>query len=197
MKPLYQSNQQSHPCTKPRRNTMTALVILKAWAIILLFTPKVVLTLESDQRAPIEIQADQAELNETDQTARYLGNVELQQGTLRIVCDELLIVNTDAGISKVHATGSPAQYEQTLDENQPPLQAQALEIIYIPQDGKIVLKEQASIKQSGHVFEGYRIEYDINKQLLSASSSQNDKGSHNSNPTKNRVKMTLQPKVSP
>jgi lipopolysaccharide export system protein LptA len=156
--------------------------------------PQLSHAIESDRSAPIEIQADSAKISEAQQTAIYKGNVELVQGTLRIICDQLTVFNSPTGVKRVEAQGKPASYTQQMDAEKPPLDAAAGKIIYLPPTARIRLEGGATIKQGGNIFEGQLIEYDLERQVLMAS------GDNTDNPQggqQQRVKMTLQPQHAP
>lgn len=138
--------------------------------------------LEEDKNQPINIQADRAKLSEAAGTAVYTGSVELNQGTLTIQCDQLTLFNANGGVSKVEAQGSPAFYTQLLDKDKPPVEAVAKNIVYLPQEEKIILTHEAKVSQGLNEFQGELIEYNLKKQLLTATGQ-----------SKNRVRMILQP----
>jgi lipopolysaccharide export system protein LptA len=146
--------------------------------------------IESDRKAPIEIQADSAKISEAKQTAIYFGNVELVQGTLKIICDQLIVFNSPSGVERVEARGTPASYSQKMDPEKARVDAAAGRIIYLPAKSQIRLEDNAKIEQGGNIFEGQLIEYDLEKQVLMATGD-----TDNSEPgdAKQRVKMTLQP----
>jgi lipopolysaccharide export system protein LptA len=151
-------------------------------------------SLEADRYAPINIQANHAELSESHGTAIYTGKVELSQGSLRILCDTLTVYTQSGAVNKVEANGQPAHYQQQLENNEPNVQAESLSIVYLPADEKVILKHNAKLMQSKNVFEGDLIEYDLKQQRLSASQSPNN--IDKTTPPK-RVRMTLQPQTVP
>lgn len=152
------------------------------------------LAIDSDRQAPIEIQADSAKISEAKQTAIYTGNVELNQGTLKITCDQLTVFNSPTGVERVEARGTPAAYSQKMDAEKPRLDAAAGKIIYLPAKSRIRLEGSAKIKQGGNVFEGQLIEYDLAQQVLMASGQANSTATGDSG---QRVRMTLQPQQNP
>lgn len=157
------------------------------------------LALDSDRGQMLEIQADTAELDENKGTAIYRGSVELSQGSLLIKAHTLTIYNSEAGVSKVVAEGEPAKYSQVIEENKDPVHAHAMEITYFPADEKLVLSKNAKLIQGGSLFEGNKIDYDIQKQLLTAdggtkTETQSDDPNNTSvNQSSGRVKMILPP----
>lgn len=174
--------------------TQAFMVLVKLFILALL--SNTAWAIESDRNAPIEIQADSAKISEAKQTAIYKGNVELVQGTLKIICDQLTVFNSAEGVERVEAQGRPASYSQKMSLDKPHLDAAAGKIIYLPASARIRLEGNAKIKQGGNVFEGQLIEYDLEQQVLMASGD-NGNAKQNDSKEKQRVKMTLQPQPSP
>ena len=71
-----------------------------------------VLALSSDRHQSIIIHSDSAERDETKGTTTYSGNVVMQQGSMRIEADEVVIVNDKSKVTQIVATGKPARYQQ-------------------------------------------------------------------------------------
>lgn len=170
-------------------------IALFAWLVLALTATMHAWAVESDRSAPIEIQADSAKISEAKQMAIYKGNVELAQGTLKIMCDQLTVFNSPEGVERVEAEGRPASYSQKMSIDKPPLDAAAGKIIYMPAKARIRLEGNAKIKQGGNVFEGQLIEYDLEQQVLMASGDRADDPSLD-NKAPQRVKMTLQPQTA-
>lgn len=168
--------------------------IVKLYSIfLLLLAPPSVFAIDSDREKPIQIQADSAELNESKGIAVYDGNVILEQGSLVIHSRTLTVFTQNKKVSRVLATGAPATYQQKLEEDKPEVKAQANVIEYHPKSNTLVLTEGAFLTQGENQFEGQRIEYDINQQILSAVG--NTKSSDSQKP-KQRVKMILPPSTN-
>lgn len=162
------------------------------------------LALDTDHNQMLEIQSNTAELDENKGTAIYRGAVELSQGSLLITAQTLTIYNSAEGVSKVIAEGDPAKYSQTINENKEPVHAHAMEITYYPADEKLVLSKHAKLTQGGSLFEGDKIDYDIQKQRLTANGGTNTEHSTRANngtqpsvkQSTGRVKMVLPPSKS-
>lgn len=148
--------------------------------------------LESDRKQPIEISADQAELDEAKGEAHYNGNVVLTQGSLLIKADSLTIKADDKNqIQRVTAAGKPAEFNQTPEEGKPPVVAKAKLIDYYVADEKLVLQQDALVVQNDSTFQGSQIQYDIRNHRMQASSVGPKTGNSE------RVKMILPPSASP
>lgn len=167
----------------------TSLVIGLCIAIVCGIMPAPsVYGLEADRQQPIEIHADQAELDENKGEAHYVGNVELTQGSLIIRADSLIIkANSASQIQQVTATGNPAEFNQTPEEGKPPVVAKAKIIDYYVADEKLVLQQDAIVVQNESTFQGSKIQYDIRNHRMQASST----GSKTA--PGERVKMILPP----
>ncbi len=148
--------------------------------------------LESDRKQPIEISADQAELDEAKGEAHYNGNVVLTQGSLLIKADTLTIKADEKNqIQRVTAVGKPAEFNQTPEEGKPPVVAKAKLIDYYVADEKLVLQQEAIVVQNESTFQGSQIQYDIRNHRMQASSAGTQKNNGE------RVKMILPPSSSP
>jgi len=175
-----------------RSKVFMMLLLASTLIISTLVSPSLTYAIQSDSYAPIEVQADEAKLSELTQTATYSGNVKLKQGTLEIMCETLTIFNSPEGVERIEAVGEPATYTQLIEETKPTLDASANKITYLPASKRIRLEGLAKILQGGNTFEGQRIEYDLQSQVLVASSDTDE----NKKTESQRVKMTLQPNTS-
>lgn len=62
---------------------------------------------QQDTSAPVEVSADQLQVNQADGTALYTGNVVIGQGDMRLAAPRVLIVYTEdeSSIDRMEATG--------------------------------------------------------------------------------------------
>ncbi len=126
------------------------------------------------QRAlPIAIEADSAEQDEQSGLTVYRGNVTMMQGSLRIEANEIQFQSAQSDgngkrkLNRVAASGDPAvfSHRETIEEE---VVAQALEIDYLPADGKVVMQGDASLVQQASSVRGDRIEYFISEKKVRA-----------------------------
>lgn len=143
--------------------------------------------LPDDQQQPIRITADSAERDENASTTRYVGSVVLTQGSLVIEADTLVIKQLERDQSVITASGTPARMRQTPELEQPPIKAEAGEIIYRQQQDQITLSDGARIEQDGAIVTGAVIDYQVSAQRVSASGG--DEG------TGQRVEVIIPPKA--
>jgi lipopolysaccharide export system protein LptA len=137
--------------------------------------------LPEDRTQPIRVTADNAV--QQDGTVTYRGAVVIEQGTLRIE-GETVIVNHVAGrVQKLTATGRPARLQQQPEPAQGLVRAAAQTLIYHQAENRIELLREARVERDGSTISGDHIEYLIDSETVRA---RGDRGS-------SRVEMVLQP----
>ncbi|GLZ83963.1 lipopolysaccharide transport periplasmic protein LptA [Pseudomonas sp. BN414] len=157
----------------------TALGSAAAWA------------LPTDRDQPIRVQADSAELDDKQGVAVYRGNVVITQGTLKITGDTVTITQDANGDVEVFTSvGKPAYYEQKPAVDKEIVKAYGLTIQYFAANERIILLDQAKVIQEGNTFEGEKIVYDTQRQIVNAGRAT---GTNVSTP-RPRIDMVIQPK---
>lgn len=153
---------------------MTRLHILATVALLALSShSSPSLALSSDRQQPIHISSNSAQRNESKGITIYTGAVEMNQGSLKILADEVVIHSTQNKISKIIATGTPAQYQQIPEENRPLITAKGDTIEYLINAERLQLTNNASLHQSdGTTMTGSKINYDIKASVVRAESSE-------------------------
>lgn len=147
--------------------------------------------LPSDRDQPIRVQADSAELDDKQGVAVYHGDVIITQGTLKITGDKVTITQDANGDIEVFtAIGRPAYYEQKPSADKEIVKAYGLTIQYFADNERIVLIDQAKVVQEGNTFEGEKIVYDTQRQIVNAGRAT---GTNVSSP-RPRIDMLIQPK---
>ncbi|HYQ37467.1 MAG TPA: lipopolysaccharide transport periplasmic protein LptA [Pseudomonas sp.] len=125
--------------------------------------------LPSDREQPIRVQADTAELDDAKHVAVYRGGVVVTQGTLKITGDTVTVTQDKNGeIETFTSVGKPAYYEQKPAPDKPLVKAYGLTIQYFAANERIVLIDQAKVIQDGNTFEGEKIVYDTQRQIVNA-----------------------------
>jgi lipopolysaccharide export system protein LptA len=136
--------------------------------LVLLFISGSVFAKNTDFSAPLQVDADRNNADLKQQTLTYSGNVIVQQGSLLIKANELIVDRSAGEGNEVFiAKGSPAVYSQLLDGDKP-IQASAEEIRYAVAKRILTLTGKAEITQSGSLVRSAKIEYDLQKEQLSA-----------------------------
>ena len=115
--------------------------------------------LPEDADQPIHIRAQAAEFGRPSDQARYQGSVQVQQGTLRVRADRLIVDRAAGQVLRIRAFGGPAHYRQQLQEGE--VRADAASIIYHVQARRIDLQGNARLMQRGSEVAGERIRYDL------------------------------------
>ena len=147
--------------------------------------------LPSDRDQPIRVQADSAELDDKQGVAVYRGSVVITQGSLKITGDTVTLTQNQTGDLEVFtAVGKPAYYEQQPSADKQIVKAYGLTIQYYASNERIVLIDQAKVIQEGNTFEGEKIVYDTQRQIVNAGRAT---GSNVSMP-RPRIDMILQPR---
>ncbi len=144
--------------------------------------------LASDKQQPIHISSDKAERNEKKGVTIYEGAVQMDQGTLRIKADKVVIHSINNEIAKIIATGKPAHYQQKPSPEKQLVVAKGDTIEYMIDVEKLHLINNASLRQNdGTTMTGKRIDYNIKESLVKAQSTQ-------TNSKNDRIHMVIQPK---
>lgn len=141
--------------------------------------------LPEDRDQPIEINADNAVINEKENRARYEGAVVVTQGTLKLNGDLVdLSTNASGEVESFLATGTPARFENLRRKtDKEPVRGRAETIQYRYDTDQVVLTGDAEITTEDSVFAGPEITYAMESGEVVASGSRAD-----------RVNMTMQPK---
>lgn len=150
--------------------------------------------LPSDRDQPIRVQADSAELDDKQGVAVYRGSVVITQGSLKITGDTVTLTQNQTGDLEVFtAVGKPAYYEQQPSTDKQIVKAYGLTIQYYATNERIVLIDQAKVIQQGNTFEGEKIVYDTQRQIVNAGRAG---GTAISSPQP-RIDMVILPKKKP
>lgn len=133
--------------------------------------------LSSDRNQAITIHSDSAERDEIKGTTTYSGNVVMQQGSMRIDAEEVVIVNDKSKVTQIVATGNPARYQQKPSADDGPVVAQANRLEYNIAQDTLHLIDNALLQQEGTSLSGNRIDYDVKKSVVKAGgdASQNER----------------------
>jgi lipopolysaccharide export system protein LptA len=152
---------------KPRPELVVGLALwLLAWQPLAQALP-------SDRYQAITIHSDSAERDEIKGTTTYSGNVVMQQGSMRIDAEQVVIFNDKTKVTQIVATGSPARYQQKPSEEKGPVIAEAQRLEYNIAQDTLHLIDNASLQQEGTSLSGNRIDYDVKKSVVTAGSDAN------------------------
>ena len=152
--------------------------------LTLLATAPVALALPSDKDAPVEIEADSADIDQKTATTTYRGKVKIRQGSMQLRADKVVITFRNRKPGKLTATGKPASFKQRPEKNKPWVTGQGRRIVYDINSEELTLTGDAVLTQNNDSFRSDRIVYDRVKARLKAGAAA--KGSE-------RVKVIIHP----
>ena len=149
------------PITKTARRvfyiiSLSAFISLPAKAI------------DPGSKAPIEIESDQAMLDDKTGTSTYSGNVIVSQGLTNLQADFITVSSQDRRIISITATGNPARFAQQTDKLSAKTHGYGEEIIYRAEDETLIFRGSAKLIQADNSFSGEIIEYDVIKKAIKA-----------------------------
>ncbi len=133
--------------------------------------------LPGDKEQPIRIEADSALRDENKGITQYEGNVKLDQGSLHIEADQLVIHHQADDARKIEAYGRPATMRQRPDVDKGVIIARGLTIEYFREEERVLLTDEASVEQDGSIARGDVIDYDIPNKLIQVGPKQGDNAS--------------------
>jgi len=116
--------------------------------------------LRSDRNKPIDIKADRVEVDQRQQVSHYIGNVRMEQGSMKINADEVVVYMEKGILHKIVITGTPARFVQQPDNQQEVVTSRADNMEYYASEQRLYLKHNAEVYQGGNHFKGDFIEYD-------------------------------------
>lgn len=134
----------------------------------LIFLSSSALALSEDRSQSITILSDSAERDEVKGTTTYAGNVLMEQGTMKIEAQKVVIYNTKSKVTKIVATGKPVRYQQKPSADEEIVVAQANRLEYNIADDSLHLIDNAFLKQEGTSISGNRIDYDVKQSVVKA-----------------------------
>jgi len=166
-------------------NARRALLV----ALALLVRPVPLAALEDDERQPLHIEADAVELDERQAQSLYVGNVDVRQGSMRILADEVLVHHRpDRRPSKIVAVGNPARYSQRVEGEPNEVRGRAQRMEYDAERDEIAFIDQAVLTQGQDSFSSDRIVYHRASARVRAGASAQGR---------ERVKIVIHPEPAP
>ncbi len=162
---------------------------------LLLLRPVFALALSTDADQPIEIEADFGELDDESNRATYTGNVVAVQGSMRMTGEKLIANFTDNhDLVDVYLDGTPAHFKQTPDGGKDDIQGQAMKIEYHQDKNLLFLIDRARLNQGERLFEGYRINYDTKRSIMTGRGASSTPRNIQIPQTSGRVKLVIPPR---
>ncbi|WP_455211448.1 lipopolysaccharide transport periplasmic protein LptA [Kaarinaea lacus] len=133
---------------------------------------------------PITIEADHATLSEKQGLSTYSGNVVLIQGDIKINADKVIVHHEQGKLTHVTATGTPVKYHQQGETEALDIHGEANTMEYFAIEERLLLLDSAKLTQGGNAFSGNRIEYDTQREVVTAAVAESGE---------ERVQVTIQP----
>ncbi len=143
-------------------------------AVLLVTSAPHALALREDANQPIHIEADDAAIDQSNDTIVYTGAVEVVQGSMRVRGDKMVAKMRDDQIEQITTLGSPARYRQELEDDRGEVAARADSIIYRTAEERIYLNGRATLEQQGNKLEGESIRYDMVNGKVDASAGESN-----------------------
>lgn len=158
---------------------------VKTLALLVALTcalPLVALT--SDREQPINIEADKLEIDESRHISIYQGNVQMQQGSLQIQANRIILhFNADNELQWMEIKGKPARFQQ-LNDQQQQLNGSALNIDYHQAESLMEMRGNARFNSDQDSLESEHIRINTSNNVLEAGDADG----------KGRVRMLIQPR---
>jgi lipopolysaccharide export system protein LptA len=128
--------------------------------------------LDSDQQQPLFIEADAVELDEKTAESLYMGKVDVQQGSLRILADQVRVKHReDRQPRHITALGEPARYRQMTEDDTEPVLGEARRMEYDADRNEITFIDRAVLTQGKDRFASDRIVYNRTTERVTAGTS--------------------------
>ncbi|MFZ5722312.1 MAG: lipopolysaccharide transport periplasmic protein LptA [Pseudomonadota bacterium] len=159
----------SLPPRLARLSPAAAAVVVPAVALLAALAGSVHAALTLDRNQPIQIEADSAVIDEPSGSAIYRGHVLLQQGTLKLQSSELTVYIRDGKATKAVAHGRPVLLDQAPTATEEAIHAEARHITFLIEEDRMLLDDQASLKQGDRLFQGAHIDYNVAQRRVNAS----------------------------
>ncbi len=140
-----------------------------------------------DQSQPIRLQADRVEIDEKKATSLYRGHVQMEQGSLKIKGDEVLVMMKEGRVDKIIIQGKPATFEQQPEKQPDIVYSKADYMEYFADNERLILKTNAEVTQGKNLFRGDHIEYDTRNSVVKA---------HKDPNSDTRIHVTIQPETT-
>lgn len=129
-----------------------------------------------DLTQPITIQSDTAAVEQLSHQATHSGNVIMTQGAHELRADTLTVKkDPKGGLTVITATGNPASFSGKRLDEPDPLVATAKTIYYYPDKQLVVLEGSATLEHQKDKFQGPSLSYNLDKQVISATSQSQDR----------------------
>ena len=122
--------------------------------------------LKTDNQQPATLDADEFDMDFLTGVRTYRGNVVYQQGSMRLLADELVAYFKDGELERAVARGNRAEFRQRPDDSDTDMVGLALRI-EIDQVGQLVtLQNRAKVTQGANTVTGKLIVYNMQTEKV-------------------------------
>ena len=139
-------------------------------------------SLPSDKDQPIRLTADSADIDEGKEISIYKGNVNVLQGSIKLIAKKVTVVHPNRRAKRIIAIGNVFFSQKKL--NGETIRAKANKARFEVESEFLELTGNASLTQAGDTMKSDRIIYDRVKHKVKAG---------NAAKVKERVQITIQP----
>ena len=147
---------------------------------------------QNDRTQPMHIEADQVVMKETEQTSTFTGNVEINQGTLQIRGDKIVISQDAQGNKLALIYGSTASFRQKREGLDEYVEGYGERIEYDTLKQTVEIYGKAQLKRDQDFIRGEHIIYNAQSEIF-----QVDTGATVQGVAPQRVRAVLQPHPKP
>lgn len=140
---------------------MTPPKFLKLLLLVLLLVAPLASALESDRQQKVDVIADNLDHDDKKGVTTLTGNVELEQGTLKIDAQRAILYRESGVLTRVEIFGGPAHLEQVMDEDQGLMKARANYMDYLIGPQTLAMRDNVVVDQGQRRLTGDEIDYDM------------------------------------
>ena len=160
---------------------------------VLVVVPSAVLAEKADRDKPTQVEANKMSADDARRLNVFEGEVVVTKGTMRLVCDRLVVRQDAEGFQFATATGKPARFRQRQDPKPNEkegiwVEGEALRIEFDDRNQKIELYENARVNRGGDEVAGDYIFVDQRSDFYQVSAGKGPAA-------QGRVKAVIQPKA--
>lgn len=124
------------------------------------------LALSTDKNQPAVIDASEVEFDFKTGTRTYTGNVRIEQGTLRLQADKLVVKFANDKVQTATAWGRPVKFRQRPDGKDEDVYGEGKRMLLDETKNMLYLYENALLIQGQDQMRGKEIAYDMSSDKL-------------------------------
>ena len=123
---------------------------------------------KADRDKPVDIDADQAQVDDAKQTSTFTGNTILTQGTMVIRADKLIVTQDKNGFKHGTAFGHTASFRQKREGLDEFVEGYGERIEYDTKANTVDFYVQAKVKRGQDEVRGEHVTYNSNTDIFQA-----------------------------